>query len=157
VHGHGKIVRTTLLNAKKLFWYLQKHRKNFEAFEEACGFAATNKARFAHPFTFVPLFNPDTNIVCFVTRPMCWQGNKLVPMDVPLLWINELNKQIHDELDIPKAGRGTQMPYAKEYFVSSTVFEQEQYTSQSMAFVLKYLHLSPQEYQEHGLSCCARR
>jgi glutamate/tyrosine decarboxylase-like PLP-dependent enzyme len=151
VHGHGKIVRTTLLNAKKLFRYLQQHRKNFDAFEEACGFASKNRSRFSHPFTFIPLFNPDTNIICFVTRPMSWKGDKLIPADMPLAWINELNKRIHNELDIPKAGRGTQMPYAKEYFVSNTIFEQEQYTSQSIAFVLKYLHLSPQEYNEYGL------
>jgi hypothetical protein len=82
---------------------------------------------------------------------MSWKGDKLIPADMPLAWINELNKRIHNELDIPKAGRGTQMPYAKEYFVSNTIFEQEQYTSQSIAFVLKYLHLSPQEYNEYGL------
>jgi glutamate/tyrosine decarboxylase-like PLP-dependent enzyme len=151
VHHHGKIVRTTLLNAKKLFWYLQRHRKNFATFEAACGFPTRNKTRFSYPFTFIPLFNPDTNIICFVARPMAWQANKLVPAKVPLKWINEFNKRIRDELDIPKAGRGTQLPYAKEYFVSTTTFEQEQYSSQSIEFVLNYLHLSPQEYNQHGL------
>jgi hypothetical protein len=151
VHGHGKIVRTSLLNAKKLFWYLQHHRKNFALYEEACGVAAPNKSKFPYPFTFIPLFNPDTNIVCFVAMPLAWRDNKLVRADMPLKGINELNKRIHDELDIPKAGRGTQMPYAKEYFVSSTAFEKEQYTSQSIEFVLNYLHVSLREYDEQGL------
>lgn len=151
VHNHGKIVRTTLLNAKKLFWYLQHHRKNFTAFEAACGFTVKNKGRFCYPFTFIPLFNPDTNIVCFVARPMDWQDNKLVPAEIPLPWINEFNKRIRNELDIPKTGRGTQLPYAKEYFVSTTTFEQQQYTSDSIEFLLKYLHISAQEYAEHGL------
>jgi glutamate/tyrosine decarboxylase-like PLP-dependent enzyme len=151
VYGHGKIVRTSLLNAKKLFWYLQHHRKNFAAFESACGFATPNRAKFKYPFTFVPLFNPDTNIICFVAVPMCWKKNRLVRADMPLKWLNELNKRVHDELDIPKAGRGTQLPYVKEYFISQTAFEQEQYTSQSIAFVLNYLHISPQEYDKHGL------
>jgi glutamate/tyrosine decarboxylase-like PLP-dependent enzyme len=151
VYGHGKIARTGLLNAKKLFWYLQHHRKNFNAFEAACGFAADNKSKFDHPFTFIPLFNPDTNIVCFVAAPLAWQKNKLVRAEMPLKWRNELNKRIRDELDIPKAGRGTQLPYAKEYFVSSTTFEKEQYSSRSIKVVLNYLHLSAQAYDRHGL------
>jgi len=82
---------------------------------------------------------------------MTWHDSKLVPADMPLPWINEFNKRIRNELDIPKAGRGTLLPYGKEYFVSSTAFEQEQYTGQSIEFVLNYLHLSLREYDEHGL------
>jgi glutamate/tyrosine decarboxylase-like PLP-dependent enzyme len=151
VHGHGKIVRTTVLNAKKLFWYLQRHRKNFAAFEAACGFGSTPKENFKYPFTFIPLYNPDTNILCFIARPMTWRNSKLVPAEMPLQWVNRLNQCIHDELDIPKAGRGVQMPYAKEYFISQTTFEKEQYSSQSIEFVLNYLKISAQEYDEHGL------
>jgi glutamate/tyrosine decarboxylase-like PLP-dependent enzyme len=148
---HGQIMCSSLLNAKKLFWYLQHHRKNFAAFEVACGFAGHPKTKFAYPFTFIPLSNPDTNIVCFVARPMAWQANKLVMADLPLQSVNEFNKRMRDELDIPKAGRGTQMPYAKEYFVSATSFEQSQYTGQSIEFVLNYLRLSQAEYEAHGL------
>lgn len=151
IHGHGKLVRTSVLNAKRLFWYLQHHRKNFAAIDAACGFTAPRKNRFGYPFTFIPLFNPDTNIVCFVARPMVWKANKLVPADISLRWINELNRRIRNELDIPKAGRGTQLPYAKEYFVSTTVFEKQQYTSQSLQFVLDTLRLSPAEYDQYGL------
>ncbi|MFN8458810.1 MAG: pyridoxal-dependent decarboxylase [Anaerolineae bacterium] len=151
VHGHGKIVRTTLLNAKKLFWYLQRHRKNFAAFEAVCGFGSTPKEKFKYPFTFIPLYNPDTNILCFIARPMSWRNGRLVPAAMPLKWVNQLNQHIHDELDIPKAGRGTQMPYAKAYFVSQTTFEQEQYASHSIQFVLDYLRISAQEYEAHGL------
>jgi hypothetical protein len=82
---------------------------------------------------------------------MTWDNNKLVPAAVPLKWINEFNQRIRNELDIPKAGRGTLLPYVKEYFISSTVFEQEQYTGQSIEFVLDYLHISLQEYNQHGL------
>lgn len=150
VHGHGKIMRTTLLNAKKLYWYLQHHRKRFAAFEEACG--PGGDGRCAHPFTFQPLCNPDTNIVCFVAVPMAWRDARLTPAAMPLRWINELNRRIHDELDIPKPSRGTQMPYTKEYFVSNTTFEQSQYTGQSIEPVLRAIGVSPREYAERGLT-----
>jgi glutamate/tyrosine decarboxylase-like PLP-dependent enzyme len=151
VAGHGKLVRTSLLNAKKLFWYLQHHRKNFEVFEAICGFGTKNKAKCPHPFTFIPLTNPDTNIICFITAPLAWRNNKLVRANLPLPQLNQLNRRIHASLDIPKADRGTQTPYAKEYFLSQTVFEKEQYSSQVIAFVLNYLQISPQQYDEHGL------
>ena len=63
-----------MLNAKKLCWYMQHHRRNFEAFDVQCGFESRNGARFMHPFTFVPLNKPDTNIVCFIAVPMSWKG-----------------------------------------------------------------------------------
>ncbi|NTU78673.1 MAG: hypothetical protein HGA45_04595 [Chloroflexales bacterium] len=151
VHGHGKIMRTTLLNAKKLYWHLQHHRKNFAAFEEACGFSQSPRSRFSYPFTFQPLFNPDTNIVCFVAVPMAWREARLAPTDMPLRWINELNRRIHDDLDIPQLSRGTQMPYVKEYFVSNTTFEKGQYTSQSIEPVLRSIGVSSHEYNAHGL------
>ena len=151
VHGHGKIARATVLNAKKLCWYMQHHRRNFEAFEIECGFESRNGGRFIHPFTFLPVNKPDTNIVCFIAVPMSWNGNKLATMDMPLKWINELNRRIHDELDIPKAGRGTTMPYAKEYFVSNTTFEKGRYASHALAALLSSIHVSQHDYNEHGL------
>lgn len=151
VHGHGKIVRATLLNARKLCWYMQHHRKNFDGFEIECGFKSRSGERFIHPFTFVPMYKPDTNIVCFIAVPMSWKGNKLAPMDMPLKWINELNHRIHDELDIPKAGRGTTMPYAKEYFVSNTTFEKSRYAGHAIEALFSSIHVSQHDYNEHGL------
>jgi hypothetical protein len=145
VQGHGQIVRVSLLSAKRLHRYLQQHRHRFAAYEEP------NAPRSDAPFTFVPLFNPDTNIVCFVCAPMQWQAGALVTKPTPLQTMNELNKRIHGELDIPKARRGMQTPYAKEYFVSNTKFERGQYSSQSLSALLVQLGIPAEDYDAHGL------
>ena len=150
VHGHGQIVRVSLLSAKRLHRYLHQHREQFAKYEEPDA-ARQNAARCEAPFTFVPLFNPDTNIVCFVCAPMQWQGSTLAAKPVPLQTMNDLNKRIHGELDIPKARRGMQTPYAKEYFVSNTKFERSQYSSDSLAALLAQLHISAEDYDAHGL------
>ncbi len=66
VNGHGQIIRATILSAKKLFKYLVNHRHMFDELHAEL----TGDERCATPFTFIPLFEPDTNIVCFVVRPM---------------------------------------------------------------------------------------
>jgi glutamate/tyrosine decarboxylase-like PLP-dependent enzyme len=145
VHGHGKMVRVSLLNAKRLHRYLQMHRTQFASYDES------GSARTKAPFTFVPLFEPDTNIVCFVCMPMQWRGDGLIVKPTPLPVINDLNKRIHAELDIPKARRGMQTPYAKEYFVSNTKFERSQYSSQSLSILLAQLGITAEDYDAHGL------
>ena len=101
VHGHGQIVRTTLLSAKKLFKHLANHRHHFEEIHaEVIG-----DERCSLPFTFVPLFEPDTNIVCFIARPMRWEEGKLAPTDWRLPWLNLLNELIYGATSIAPLGR----------------------------------------------------
>jgi glutamate/tyrosine decarboxylase-like PLP-dependent enzyme len=147
--GHGKIVRTSLLSAKRLFCYLKQHREKFAGFETALG--VNNGKSFEHPFAFIPLFEPDTNIVCFVCAPMEWNEGQLRAKHVALKWVNDLNKRIHFELDIPKARRGMLTPYAKEYFVSNTMFVHRQYSSASISSLLTQLRVSAEEYESQGL------
>lgn len=147
--GHGKIVRGSLLNAKRLYSYLEQHREKFDRFENALGFL--NNHTTSQPFAFIPIFEPDTNIVCFVCALTTRIGTKFETMQMPLQRMNELNKRIHDELDIPKARRGMQTPYAKEYFVSNTKFDHTQYSSASLELLLKQLRISTEEYESHGM------
>ena len=151
IHGHGQIMRATVLSAQRLYRYLQSHLADFEQMEAACGFGGPHQTRCGHPFAFVPLYKPDSNIVCFVCLPMQWEGDQLVRAAMPLAAINQLNRQIHDALDIPKAARGALTPYAKEYFVSQTNFEQSQYPATALAPLLERLQIAPQEYAEQGL------
>ena len=87
VHGHGQIVRATLLSAKKLFKYLVNHRHMFDEWHAEL----TGGEQCAAPFTFVPLFEPDTNVVCFIVRPMVWSEGKLTHAAIDLADLNELN------------------------------------------------------------------
>jgi glutamate/tyrosine decarboxylase-like PLP-dependent enzyme len=147
VQGHGKIVRTTVLNARKLVRYLVRHRDWFVPIDrEMCG-----PGRCARPFTFQPLSEPDTNIVCFVALPMVWQDERLVATHLPLPWINRLNQEIHEALSIKSSGPRVRLPYAQTYFVSRTRFEQRGYTSESLRELLSELGVAREEYEQHGL------
>lgn len=147
VSGHGKIVRTTLLNAKKLFKHLVNHRHLFRRTHSKI----FDTEDCAHPFTFIPLFEPDTNVVCFIARPMGWQDGILVPIDVSLKWINLLNEKIYASLSIPTSQRRKRRSQAQPYFVSRTRFDREQYNASSISSVLKLVGASESEYSRVGL------
>ncbi|MCS7055376.1 MAG: pyridoxal-dependent decarboxylase [Thermoflexales bacterium] len=143
--GHGSIMRASVLSARKLYWHLAQHRANFQRYEANYGTPS------AHPFAFIPLCEPDTNIVCFIARPMVRQGDAFVPAHVPLAVINQINRRIHEACDIPKPARGVQMPYDKEYFVSRTVFEPARYSRDALLPLLRALHIDPDEYAKSSL------
>jgi glutamate/tyrosine decarboxylase-like PLP-dependent enzyme len=88
-HGHGKIIRTSLLNSKKLFKYLVNHRHMFRRMH----FDNFKTCECTFPFTFVPLFEPDTNVVCFVAKPMRWHSGQLTDTDILLADLNELGQR----------------------------------------------------------------
>ena len=147
VHGHGQIVRTTLLSAKKLFKHLTNHRHHFEEIHaEVIG-----DERCHLPFTFVPLFEPDTNIVCFVARPMRWEEGKLVPTDWRLPWLNLLNELIYGATSIAPLDGRRPPPAVQPFFVSRTRFEQRQYDAGAIAPMLEHVGIDADEYRRHGL------
>jgi len=164
VHGHGQIVRVSVWGAKRLYRYLNAHQGRFAEHERVCAASGaagadsggsttggTGSGQAAEPFTFVPIVEPDTNIVCFVCVPLAWQASELRLRPVSLPVLNAINRRIHEELDIPKARRGMQTPYAKEYFVSRTKFERSQYSSQSLEALLERLGIVATDYDAHGL------
>lgn len=147
VHGHGQIVRTTLLNAKKLFKHLVHHRHSFDELHAE----ATGEEHCPLPFTFVPLFEPDTNIVCFVARPLRWEDGKLLPDDWRLPWINLLNELVYAATSIAPLDGRRPPPAVQPFFVSRTRFEQRQYDATSIAPVLERAGVQPEDYRRHGL------
>lgn len=157
IDGHGKVIKTVALNAKKLHRYLSQHTKAFIQIERRLGLVAA-KGQYdtetcPNPFTFVPLNDPDTNVVCFVAMPMKWKGGALDHVDVSLLRLNTLNRNLHGLLDIPDAQRGTTMPYSKEFFVSQTSFDKQQYSYESLRPVLDgILRIPATSYNRHGLT-----
>ena len=135
VHGHGQIVRTTLLSAKKLFKHLANHRHHFEEIHaEVIG-----DERCSLPFTFVPLFEPDTNIVCFIARPMRWEEGKLAPTGWRLPWLNLLNELIYGATSIAPLDGRRPPPAVQPFFVSRTRFEQRQYDAGAIAPLLEHV------------------
>ncbi len=147
VHGHGQIVRTTLLSAKKLFKQLAHHRHHFEEIHAE----VTGGERCRLPFTFVPLFEPDTNIVCFIARPMCWEESKLTPAAWRLPWLNLLNELIYGATSIAPLDGRRPPPAVQPFFVSRTRFEQRQYDAAAIAPLLEHVGSDLAEYRRHGL------
>lgn len=149
-NAHGKIVRATLLNAQKLFRYLVNHRHMFQKMHaEITGRETTN-----HPFTFVPFFEPDTNIVCFLVRPMMYTlERKLKENDISLKWINRLNEKIYACASISDVKNEEHSPTSQPFYVSRTRFEAKQYSYSSMKPVLKRMRVTctQHEYTEHGV------
>jgi glutamate/tyrosine decarboxylase-like PLP-dependent enzyme len=147
VHGHGQIVRTTLLSAKKLSKHLANHRHLFEEIHAE----VVGEERCPLPFTFVPLFEPDTNIVCFVARPLRWQEGKLAPESWRLPWLNLFNELIYGATSIAPLDGHRSPPAVQPFFVSRTRFEQRQYAAESITAVLERIGIHGDDYRRHGL------
>lgn len=147
--GHGKIVRTTLLNAQKLHRYLQLHRRLYFRLEEELG--PGGKGEDGRAFTFFPLYEPDTNIVCYIARPMGISNDRLVDVDCSLKMINALGRELYQDLGRPPNEFRGKGPYGHPYFISRTFLEHEQYSAQSMRSVLKKLGIKPVDYRRQGL------
>ena len=102
-------------------------------------------------FTFEPLFQPDTNVICFIAIPMRWEQGKLRKISFDLKVLNNLNREIFNQLSIKSEGKVHKMPYAQDFFVSKTIFRQDQYRYKSIQIMLKRFGIRKKEYQQEGL------
>ncbi len=150
-HGHGKIVRTSLLNAQKLNRYLQRHSSMFSLIEAEIRDFQKYSSDVARPFTFYPLYNPDTNIVCFIATPV--KGNAPHPRAeiLPLGELNRLNMTVYQHLTISGSDIGYKPPYGQPYFVSRTRFEHQQYAYDSLKPLLQSFGIDEESYKQEGL------
>jgi glutamate/tyrosine decarboxylase-like PLP-dependent enzyme len=144
--GHGKIIRTTLLSAQRLWRMLTSHPQLYPRLERERAAAVPCPV----PFTFLPITEPETNIVCFVARPMTWQEGKMVPAEVPLSEINRLNQRVYAAASVPGGG-AHQSSAAQPFFVSRTRFEEQQYRADTLVSLLIRLGVSSDDYSREGL------
>ncbi|MDH4132609.1 MAG: pyridoxal-dependent decarboxylase, partial [Gemmatimonadota bacterium] len=145
--GHGKIVRVTLLNARRLARLLAYHHHLFARFEAERAPDPPSST----PFTFFPVAEPETNLVCFVARPMRWEDGAMVPAEVPLGTINRLNESIYRAASIPAERVHHRATATQPFFVSRTRFEHEQYSASSLGRLLTRLGISEMDYVREGL------
>ncbi len=150
-HGHGKIVRTNLLNAQKLNRYLSRHSRMFSLIETEIHDFQKYSNTIARPFTFHPLYTPDTNIVCFIATPVKQAGIDPEVEILPLDELNRLNQNIYQNLTISGSDIGYKPPYGQPYFVSRTRFEQEQYAYDSLRSLLQSFGIDEASYKKEGL------
>lgn len=142
--GHGRIIRASLLSARKLYEYLWHHARLFQVFETAAG-----NPQSLHGFTFEPLFVPDTNIICFIAVPRGFDHGQLVHTDLPLEWLNRINHKLYGGLSIDDVRQKT--PYAQTFYVSRTTLDPSQYSADSIAPLLERLGIASEEYERLGL------
>lgn len=145
--GHGQIVRVTLLSARRLARLLTYHHHLFPKFERERLPAPPAPA----PFTFFPIAEPETNLVCFVARPMAWEEGAMVLAESSLREINGLNERVFSAASIPGSRSHHQLSAAQPFFVSRTRFEERQYRATALAHLLGRLGISEEEYRREGL------
>jgi len=145
--GHGAIIRASLLSAQKLFKYLHYHRFLFQTFQRAGG----GDPKFIHPFTFIPLVQPDTNVVCFIAVPMAWKDEELVPIDVDVQRVNLLNRRIYERLASHVASAGRWPTQGERFFISCVSLTADRYSSPAIKQTLQWLRIAPRQYDQHGL------
>ncbi len=145
--GHGKVVRVTLLNARRLARLLTRHRQLFLKLERERGPEPGAPA----PFTFFPIAEPETNLVCFLARPMTWRDGAMVPAPVGLAAINRLNELIFNAASIPGSRSHHRLSAAQPFFVSRTRFEERQYRAATLKGLLGQLEVTEAEYGREGL------
>jgi len=145
--GHGKVVRVTLLSARRLARLLTYHRHLFPRLERERSPDPPSPA----PFTFFPIAEPETNLVCFVTRPMVWAEGTMQTAAIPLSRINRLNEHVFSAASIPGSRSHHQLSAAQPFFISRTRFEDAQYRAGTVRGLLERLAVSEQEYRKEGL------
>lgn len=148
--GHGKLIRDSLLAARTLWTYLQKHAQWAETFSR---FAERDPQD--NPCAFEPLYEPDTNVVCFVARPAARVGGKLRSTDLSLKELNNLNQEVYARLSLQTKptyrGMTRAYSYSQPFFVSRTWITPEQYHPDSVKELLERLGVEVEEYKENGL------
>ncbi len=144
--GHGKIVRVTLLNARRLAQLLRHHHELFRRLERERAPDPPSPV----PFTFFPVTEPETNLVCFVARPMMWRQETMVLAPGPLTEINRLNQRVYSAASIP-GSRSHPLSASQPFFVSRTRFEEQQYQGATLGHLLERLGVTGDEYRREGL------
>ena len=149
-NGHGKIIKASLLDAKKFARYIGIHKRVFESIEyKLFGTTGTCKQKFG----FELLTEPDTNLVCFLCLPM-WEdadGDLHRDANFALSDINSLNQRIYDRATIKGSKRKRKMPYSQEFFLSRTTLNAEHYKPASIHRLLEKFEFSIYEYEQDGI------
>jgi len=148
--GHGKIIRTTLLNTKKLMILLQSHKNIFSAIDEEVSGKVCDRSDI--PFAFCPVHVPDTNVLCYIVRPMTWKDKKLIYNDISLKEVNDINTRIYEKLSIDLRKNTHHLPYLQEFFVSYTDFQEPEYPLKAIKSLLKESFITDKNaYKSDGL------
>lgn len=155
LHNHGKIIKTTLLNAKKFKYYISKF--NSESKNYFASFSELHK----RPFKIVPLYeNIDTNVVCFIVLPLEWKkkntesnskNGTMVDINLKVEIINDVNERIYNRFTIINEGKEKNPPHSQKFFLSRTHLSKDAYSFDSIHHILDLMKIEREEYERSGL------
>ena len=164
IKNHGKIIRTTVLNARRFAQYLQQHSScTFRYIDEKLQCQSDNLVPCEMPFKIELLYNNiDTNIVCFFVRPCRWVDKpngksgrrKMIPDTTwSLNEINEINRRIHERLTISPSREADMRKnnLNQKFYVAGTSLEANKYSPESMRSTMNRFGFSLDEYTNFGL------
>lgn len=157
-HHHGKIIRTSLLNAKRFAYFLGTyHSGAFRDNDRALVAKGLFEDETQRPFMFRLLYeNIDTNVVCFMVLPTYW--SKEAPGKMQLAgWdlekVNKLNEDIYSQFTINAQTRHDErkVTMSQRFFVSKTVLRAGAYNYESLRGMFDELGYTKEEYERHGV------
>lgn len=149
-NGHGRLIKTSLLNTKKLARYFDLHERLFDTIEyELYGEIDPGIRR----FTFELLCEPDTNLLCYLCLPIRPGRGGSMERDpgAKLADINRLNETIYKRATIRNLPGKRKTPYSQEYFVSRTILTAGQYHPGSISGFLERLDIPIYDYEREGI------
>ncbi|QQS39692.1 MAG: hypothetical protein IPM63_09915 [Acidobacteriota bacterium] len=149
-NGHGRLIKTSLLNTKKLARYFDLHERLFDTIEHEL-YGEIDPA--IRRFTFELLCEPDTNLLCYLCLPMKAGKDGKLERDnsAKLADINELNEAIYKRATIRNRPGKRKTPYSQEYFVSRTILTAGQYHPGSISGFLERLDIPIYDYEREGI------
>jgi len=158
LHHHGKIIKTSLLNARRLAYYIETyHHHYFKKNDELLVSKGYFEDKTNRPFVFKLLYdNIDTNVVCFMVVPAYWDKSrpgKMVITTWSLEKVNRLNEEIYSHFTINPMTRinDRKATMSQRFFVSKTVLRDGSYSYDSIKDVLTGLGYTRTEYEKNGL------
>lgn len=130
--GYGEIMRASLLAARELY-------ERLVHWEQSC---RANHQQSAYRFIPITAPPPDTNIVCFVVRPLASRA---------LADLNRLGEAIYQRFTIQAELGERDYSYSQAFFLSRTRFHLPQYSRQSVEDLLARADVDPADYPELGI------
>ena len=153
--GHGRIIKGTLQSTITLQRLMEQHIYNFDRYtaKAAVKYSIEGVIPSGKHFTIIPLHTADSNLLCYVIRPVVigkdgksWQ----VDSRVSLAESNALCDRIYQRMT-KNSTEKLSYNSAHEYYASKSEFFDNMYSYESLEPTFKRLGISEKEYHEHGL------
>lgn len=151
--GHGKIIKASLQSTIRLQRLFESHFVNFDTYaaKAAHKMKAEHTKASGRRFTIIPLHKADSNLICFVMRPVIAKGdNWEVDRTMNLADANWFNELIYQKMSVDH-NQKLRSTTTYDYFVSKTCFSDDVYSYDSLRTTLERLYISEDEYRRDGL------